>query len=58
MNVWPLVKSDEKFKSYMPSDEMEVGRFPDRDFFWGISFQILEDWSQQYLKLVMEKRNK
>jgi len=37
----------------MPSDEIELGRYPDRKWFWGVALTILEDWSRSYIKEVL-----
>ena len=31
--------------------------FPDREFFWGILFTTIPDWSAKYHAKVLQKRN-
>jgi len=44
-NVWPHVKENTLLKKYLPHDEMEEGRFPDRDWFWKILCTVLPKYS-------------
>ena len=55
-NVWHLVKNNEAIKEYLPCTEMANGRFPDKEFFWGIAFTILPVWSGMYYDAVLKKR--
>jgi hypothetical protein len=32
----------------MPYNEMEQGRFPNKEFFWGIAFNLRNDWANKY----------
>ena len=34
----------------MPSDEMDVGRFVDREFFWGVAFTKIPHWAHEYMR--------
>ena len=34
---------------------MNEGKFPNREFFWGVAFTIIPIWANQYTKLVMKK---
>ena len=47
-NVWHLVKNDKELCTYLPSDEMDLGRWPDRKFFWGIVFTVRPAWGNDY----------
>ena len=49
-NCWPLVKSDTNFRSYMPTDDMDNGRYVDREFFWGVAFYVIPSWAPSYQK--------
>ena len=40
-NVWPLCKKSKILNDYLPVEEMEKGRYPNRDFFWGIAFTVV-----------------
>ena len=42
----------------MPMDEIKFGRFPDRDFFWGVCFTVLPVWANKYTETVLLNRNK
>ena len=47
-NVWPLVKSSRELTQYLPSDEMNEGRYPNKDWFWGIAYTIIPVWTKAY----------
>ena len=47
-NVWPMVKDAPGLRDYLPSDEMEHGRFPDKIFFWGILFSVHSSWANEF----------
>ena len=32
----------------MPDEEMDLDRFPDKEFFWGVAFTIIPEWSNKY----------
>ena len=55
-NVWPLLKGHAKFVKYMPDEEMDLDRYPDRRWFWGVVCAILPEWSQSYLKEAKKQR--
>ena len=55
-NVWHLVRSDARLCRYLPSEKMNKDKYPDRAFFWGITFTVVPIWANQYTKLVMKKR--
>ena len=55
-NLWELVKSDANLRSYLPADEMDFGRYPDRDFFWGIAFTVIPAWAKKYYEQVRVNR--
>ena len=54
-NVWPLVKDNKQVCEYLPSDEMNEGRYPDKTFFWGVLFTVLPLWSTDYYERVVAK---
>ena len=56
-NVWDYVKDHQKLCSYLPTDEIAFGRYPDRRFFWGVAFTVIPRWSTAYLKQVEHERN-
>jgi len=49
-NVYPLIKSDKIFESYLPFSEMEQGKWVDKNYFWGIAFTIKPDWANNFYK--------
>ena len=50
------MKSDARLCRYLPTCEMNVGRYPNREYFWGVAFTIIPIWANQSTKLVMSKR--
>ena len=44
-NVWDLVKSSATLRSYLPSNEMDLKRFPNRDWFWGVALTVVPHWA-------------
>lgn len=55
-NVWPLVKDDPLVRDYMPFEEMEKDRMPDKDFFWGLLFTLRPIWANSYYDAVLKQR--
>jgi hypothetical protein len=55
-NVWNQVKNHREFVSYMPSNEIELERYPDRKFFWGVALTIIPKWSRTYIQQVVHQR--
>ena len=55
-NVWKLVRTDMHLRSYLPADEMDAGRYVDRDFFWGIAFTVCRTWAYQYVRQAIARR--
>ena len=46
-NCWPKVSSHKRFRRYMPADEMDNGRYPDKEFYsWVPRYPILPNWSR------------
>jgi len=39
----------------LPADEMDMGKYPDKKFFWGVISTLKQDWTQ---KLKDEEREK
>ena len=35
-NVWDELKGDQELRKYLPTQEMDLGKHPDRKFFWGV----------------------
>ena len=40
----------------MPSNEIELERYPDRKFFWGVALTIIPKWSRTYIQQVVHQR--
>ena len=55
-NVWDLVKSSATLRSYLPSDEMDVMRFSNRELFWGIALTVVPYWANKYVRTVLDNR--
>ena len=47
-NVWPMVKHSQWLAKYLPTDDMNNGKYPDREYFWGLCFTLLPKWSENY----------
>ena len=46
-NCWPKVNTHKRFRRYMPADEMDNGRYPDKEFYSGVPrYPILPNWSR------------
>lgn len=43
-NVYLLVREDEVLMGYMPKEEMEKERWPDREWFWNIANTHRKVW--------------
>ena len=56
-NVWHQVRDDPEIVKYMPSDEMDLGRWPDRKFFWGILSTIRHDYVEEYVTRCSKQRD-
>jgi len=37
--------------------EMSVGRFPNKEFFWGVAFTVIPHWARTYHQRVLNQRN-
>ena len=48
-NVWPQVRNDALLCAHLPSEEMDLGRWPDRRFFWGVLSTLRGDWVDRYV---------
>jgi len=35
-HVWPQVRHSEQLRHYLPTEELELERYPDRRFFYGV----------------------
>ena len=55
-NGYKLLKNCKSIVPYLPIEEMDKGKFPNREFFWGIVFTLEEDWANKYYKKVMDVR--
>ena len=57
-NVWPQVRDDEDLIQYLPDEEMDLGRWPDRRFFWGILSTLRREWVEKYVHESVLQRDK
>jgi len=57
-NVWPQLKHDKEVRKYLPANEMDLGKFPDKKFFWGVISTVRQDWCQKFKDDVMKNREK
>ena len=57
-NVWHHLKQDQQVRKYLPADEMDLGKYPDKKFFWGVISTLKQDWAQKFKDDVMKKREK
>ena len=55
-NSYHLLKNCQSIKPYIPHEEMDRGKFPDRIFWWGIVFTLEPIWANNYYKKVMDVR--
>ena len=55
-NVWHLVSSDPMLRSYLPADEMDLKRYVDREFFWGVALTVCRPWAKKYISTVIANR--
>ena len=53
-----MVKSSKELMRFLPDDEMDEGKFPDRNFFWGLAFTVIPEWAKRYHKQVEDNRAK
>ena len=56
-NVWHKVRDDPEVVQYMPSDEMDLGRWPDRRFFWGVLSTVRRDYLEEYVTRCCKQRD-
>ena len=56
-NIWPQVKHSQELHKYLPVDDMNRGKYPDREFFWGILFTVIPDWANKYHQMVIKQRH-
>ena len=45
-------------RSYLPIDEMDTKRYPDKKWFWGIAFTTIPTWAWKYHNAVLDQRAK
>ena len=46
---WPMLREDDKFRSYMPEPTAE-GRLPDRTYFWNVANTVQHNYVQDAIK--------
>ena len=52
------MKHDKEVRKYLPANEMDLGKFPDKNFFLGVISTVRQDWCQKFKDDVMKKREK
>ena len=57
-NVWYQVRDDPTLIAYLPDEEMDLGRWPDRRFFWGVLSTLRSDWVEKYASEAATQRDK
>ena len=57
-NAWSQIKTSKTISRYLPVDEMDQGRFPDKKWFWAIAFTCCPQWVRRYHNLVLDTRAK
>jgi hypothetical protein len=38
----------------LPAEEMDLGKYPDKKFFWGVISTLKQDWAQNFKDNVMK----
>jgi hypothetical protein len=56
-NVYHLFKDNQEVREYLPAEEMDLGRFPDRIFTWGILYTLNYAWADELYHKVVSSRN-
>ena len=57
-NAYPLIRTNKDIRRRMPTRERAKGKYPDRDWFWGLCFTCKPHWAHVYYKKVMDHRIK
>ena len=52
-NVYPFVKDDPVLKEYLPTDEMDEGRYPNKEWFWGILCTVIPEYANAFIDKVL-----
>jgi hypothetical protein len=53
---WKIMKNCKSIRPYLPHAEMNLGKYPNRLFYWGILFTLENKWANEYFDKVMEVR--
>jgi hypothetical protein len=53
-NVWHHLKNDQQVRRYLPAEDMDLGKYPDKKFFWGVISTLKQDWAQNFKDNVMK----
>ena len=56
-NVWHQVRDDATLREYLPTEEMDLQRWPDRKFLWGVLNTLRGDWVEQYVSKTQKQRD-
>ena len=57
-NAWFQIRDDPLLCKYLPDEEMDLERWPDRRFFWGIVNTVRPSWVSEYVDRCIAKRDK
>ena len=57
-NVWFQVRDDPALIKYLPDEEMDLERWPDRKFFWGVLYSVRPEWVTAYVNRCQTERDK
>lgn len=55
-NAYPNVMTDFDLCAYLPTDQINRRKYPDRQFFWNICNIVRPDFAKEYTKQVMKNR--
>ena len=55
-NVWNLVKHKSSLRKYLPAEDIDLGSYPDRKFFWALLSQLFH-FGQTHIMKLSSKRN-
>ena len=56
-NVWHQVREDAEVVEYLPDNEMDLDRMPDRRFFWGVLSTLRRDYVEEYVNQCLAQRD-
>ena len=57
-NVYSQIREHPAIVYYLPTEEMDLGRWPDRRWFWGVIASLIPTWVDTYVAKCIVERNK